>query len=300
MEVAKLSGVITALVTPFSNGELDESAVVRLVERQVAGGVAGILVGSHAFGEGATLRPDEAHRLLELCVATTMGRIAVIADASSNSTLTATSLIRRAKDQGVDAALVSAPWYNRPSQHGIVRHFEAVSSATGLPILIGNAPQRAAVEIQESALVRLAALANVIGIEETSSDITRVSKIRSCCGAGFPVFHGRDGAGLAALAFGAHALTSLTANVFPEAMVQMVAAWRARHPAIATRVQDQLFELHSLLTFEQTPAATKMALAYLGLCGPDVRLPLVSSCVADSLRIAEAVDRTASIFGPAA
>jgi 4-hydroxy-tetrahydrodipicolinate synthase len=299
MEVTQLSGVITALVTPFSNGELDEVALVRLVERQIAAGVDGLLVGSHAFGEAATLSPQEIRRLIELCVETVAGRIAVIADASSNSTLTAMGLLRQAKDLGADAALVSVPWYNRPAQEGIVRHFEAVTWASDLPIFLGNAPQRAALEIQEPALSRLAALPTIIGIEEASGDITRVSKIRNCCGTGFQVLHARDGAGLAALAFGAHALTSLTANLLPEAMVQMVTAWRAGHPAIATRVQDELFELHRLLTLEPTPSATKMALAHIGLCRADVRLPLVPPGASTSSDVVAAVGRAASIFGPA-
>lgn len=280
MQISRLSGVVTALITPFRNADLDEAAFVRLVERQVGAGVQGLLVASPAAGEAATLKPQEVRRLLDLCVAAVGGRIPVIADASSNSTLTTIGLVRQAQGGGADAALVSAPWYNRPSQEGIFRHYQAIAEAVDFPILIGNSPQRAAVDIHEPTLERLAELPHLIGIEENSINVARVSAIRSRCGSDFRVLAGHDVSVLGALALGAHGLTSLVANVVPHAVVEMHALWSAGDWHGALHAHDKLFELTRFLTADPSPAAAKLALGLLGLCEPDVRLP-ITPCSTD-------------------
>src|ERR1700759_4845116 len=177
----RLKGAIPALVTPFKDGAIDEAAFRALVERQVVGGVQA-LVPVGTTGESATLSHEEHRRVVELCVETARGRVPVIAGAGSNSTAEAIELVHHAKAVGADAALVVTPYYNRPSQEGLYRHFEAINNAVQLPVFLYNVPARTSVDLGNDTVARLAKLPNIIGIKDASGDITRASFQRVTCG----------------------------------------------------------------------------------------------------------------------
>src|ERR1700759_1222091 len=184
-------GVFTALVTPFRDGAVDEAAFVRLVERQIAGGVHG-LVPVGTTGESATLSHDEHRRVVELCVKTAAGRVPVVAGCGSNSTAEAIELVRHAKTIGADAGLVVTPYYNRPSQEGLYAHYKAINDAVQLPILVYNVPGRTSVDISNDTLARLAKLPNIVGVKDATGDMARASFQRLMCGEDWVMLSGDD------------------------------------------------------------------------------------------------------------
>lgn len=267
-------GVMPALVTPFRDGAVDEKAFVALVERQIAGGVHG-LVPVGTTGETATLSHDEHRRVVELCVQTAAGRVPVIAGAGSNSTAEAIELVAHAKQIGADAALVVTPYYNRPSQEGLYAHYKAINDAVQLPVLVYNVPGRTSVDISNEILARLAQLPNIVGIKDATGDLTRASFQRLMCGEDWVMLSGDDPTALGYMAHGGHGCISVTANVAPEACARFYDdALGGRWPA-ALDAQDRLVRLHKALFADASPAPTKFALAHLGLCAEDVRLPIV-------------------------
>ncbi len=266
-------GVFTALVTPFRDGALDEGAFVALVERQIEAGVHG-LVPVGTTGESATLSHDEHKRVVELCIETARGRVPVIAGAGSNSTSEAIELVRHAKTVGADAALVVTPYYNRPSQDGLYRHYEAINDAVQLPLILYNVPSRTSVDLANDTIYQLAQLPNIVGIKDASGDLSRASFQRLKCGEDWTLLCGDDPIALGYMAHGGHGCISVTANVAPEACATfyndcLQGAWDA-----ARYWQDRLIRLHKALFADASPAPTKYALAYLGLCGEEARLPI--------------------------
>lgn len=274
-------GVLPALVTPFRDGVVDEAAFVALVERQIAGGVHG-LVPVGTTGETATLSHDEHRRVVELCIETTKGRVPIIAGAGSNSTAEAIELVRHAKAVGADAALCVTPYYNRPSQEGLYQHYRAINDAVQLPVFVYNVPGRTSGDISNETLARLSALPNIIGIKDATGDMTRVSFQRLMCGPEWIMLSGDDPSALGYMAHGGHGCISVTANVAPEGCAAFFDACMAGDWAAARDWQDRLVRLHKALFLDASPAPTKFALAYLGLCAEDCRLP-ITSC-ADSAR----------------
>jgi 4-hydroxy-tetrahydrodipicolinate synthase len=266
-------GVFTALVTPFRNGEVDEDSFVALVERQIAGGVHG-LVPVGTTGESPTLSHDEHHRVVELCVKAARGRVPVIAGAGSNSTAEAIDLCRHAKSVGAEAALVVAPYYNKPSQEGLYRHYAALNEAVQLPVLIYNIPARSVIDIGHDTMVRLSKLPNMIGVKDATSDLARVSLQRVDCGEGWTLLSGEDPSALGYMAQGGHGCISVTSNVAPEQAAAMYNAALAGDWAKALYWQDRLIKLHRALFLDSSPGPTKFALAHLGLCTDEVRLPI--------------------------
>lgn len=266
-------GVIPALVTPFRDGAVDEVAFVALVERQIASGVHGVVpVGT--TGETSTLSHDEHKRVVELCVQTVKGRVPVIAGAGSNSTDEAIELVQHAKAVGADAALVVTPYYNRPSQEGLYRHYEAINNAVQLPVLVYNVPSRASVDIANETLARLAKLPNIIGIKDATGDLVRASMQRVLCGPDWVMLSGDDPTALGYMAHGGHGVISVTANVAPEACATFINACLQGQWETALYWQDRLVRLHKALFLDSSPSPTKFAMAHLGLCSPDVRLPI--------------------------
>ena len=266
-------GVMPALVTPFRNGEIDEGAFVALVERQIVGGVHG-LVPVGTTGETATLSHDEHRRVVELCVQTARGRVPVIAGAGSNSTSEAIELVQHAKTVGADAALVVTPYYNRPSQEGLYLHYKAINDAVQLPVLVYNVPGRTSVDISNEVLARLSKLPNIVGIKDASGDLARASLQRLDCGEDWVMLSGNDDGGLGYMAHGGHGCISVTCNVAPELVSQfyndaMAGQWQG-----ALHGQDRLIRLHKALFADASPAPTKFALAHLGLCTAETRLPI--------------------------
>jgi 4-hydroxy-tetrahydrodipicolinate synthase len=267
-------GVMPALVTPFRNGEVDEKAFVALVERQIAGGVHG-LVPVGTTGETATLSHEEHRRVVELCVETARGRVPVIAGAGSNSTAEAIELVSHAKQIGADAALVVTPYYNRPSQEGLYAHYRAINDAVQLPVLVYNVPGRTSVDIANETLARLAKLPNIVGIKDATGDLTRASFQRLMCGEDWVMLSGDDPTALGYMAHGGHGCISVTANVAPEPCAQFYNDALSGQWQGALCGQDRLVRLHKALFADASPSPTKFALAHLGLCADEVRLPIV-------------------------
>jgi 4-hydroxy-tetrahydrodipicolinate synthase len=281
-------GVLPALVTPFRDGAVDEDAFVRLVERQIAGGVHG-LVPVGTTGETATLSHDEHRRVVELCVKTAAGRVPVIAGAGSNATAEAIELVRHAKTIGADAALVVTPYYNRPSQEGLYAHYAAIDAAVQLPVIIYNVPGRTSVDISNEVLARLAKLPNMVGIKDATGDLARASMQRLMCGEDWVMLSGDDPTALGYMAHGGHGCISVTANVAPEQCAGFYDAVLAGDWAAALQGQDRLIRLHKALFTDASPAPTKFALAHLGLCAEDVRLPIVAASEASRTEVLAAM-----------
>ena len=285
-----LSGVLTALVTPFRNGRLDEPAFRGLVERQVAAGVHG-LVPVGTTGETATLSHDEHRRVVELCVEIVGGRVPVVAGAGSNCTAEAVDLVRHAKSVGATAALVVTPYYNRPSQDGLFAHYAAINDAVDLPVLIYNVPTRTSVDIGNDTVARLAELPHVVGIKDATGDLTRASLMRVVCPADFVMLSGDDGSALGYVGQGGHGVISVTANIAPALCVSQMNAALGGDFNDAVQVQDRLIALHKALFLDASPAPAKWALSEMGLCAPDVRLPLTLCAVAVRPIVSEAMRR---------
>ena len=293
MTAPLFKGVITALITPLRDGKVDEAAFTRLLERQIAAGVHGV-VPMGTTGEGASLHLDEHKRVVELCVQVAAGRVRVIAGGGSSATDKAIDLVRHAKTVGADGALVVTPYYNRPSQAGMAAHFEAIADAVQLPILLYNVPGRTGVDLANETVAKLAAHPNVVGIKDATGDLARVSWMRANIQAAqFDLISGDDPSYLGYHAQGGVGVISVTSNVAPEAMVAMHQAAEAGDYATARSWQDRLIGLHKGLFLDNSPSPTKYALARLQLCTEEVRLPLAPT--ADAVR--PAIDRAMADAG---
>jgi 4-hydroxy-tetrahydrodipicolinate synthase len=289
-------GVLPALVTPFRDGAVDEEAFVRLVERQIAGGVHG-LVPVGTTGETSTLSHDEHRRVVELCVRTARGRVPVIAGAGSNSTDEAIELVRHAKTVGADAALVVTPYYNRPSQEGLYAHYAAIDAAVQLPVLVYNVPSRTSVDIANETLARLAQLPNIVGVKDATGDLPRASLQRLMCGESWVMLSGDDPSALGYMAHGGHGCISVTSNVAPEQTAAFYNAVMGGDWVGALEHQDRLVRLHRALFTDASPAPAKFAMAQLGLCTEEVRLPLTPASEASRAQVLAAM-REAGVLWP--
>jgi 4-hydroxy-tetrahydrodipicolinate synthase len=268
-----LNGIFPALVTPFRDGQVDEKAFARLVERQIAGGVHG-LVPVGTTGETSTLSHDEHRRVVELCVQIAAGRVPVIAGAGSNSTAEAIGFVEHAKAVGADAALVVTPYYNRPSQDGLYRHYAAINDAVALPVLVYNVPGRTSVDITNDTLERLSKLPHIAGVKDATGDLSRASLQRLVCGEDWVLLSGDDPSALGYMAHGGHGCISVTANVAPAACAAFFDACAAGDWTGALAWQDRLVRLHKALFLDASPSPTKFALAHLDLCEEESRLPI--------------------------
>jgi len=292
MTAPLFKGVITALITPLRDGKVDEAAFAQLLERQIAAGVHGV-VPMGTTGESATLHLDEHQRVVELCVRVAAGRVRVIAGAGSSATDKAIELVRHAKTVGADGALVVTPYYNRPSQAGMAAHFEAIAEAVQLPVLLYNVPGRTGVDLANDTVARLAAHPNIVGIKDATGDLSRVSWMRANINDQFDLISGDDPSYLGYHAHGGVGLISVTSNVAPEAMVALHEAAAADDYATARDWQDRLIGLHKALFLDNSPSPAKYALARLGLCTEEVRLPLAAT--ADAVK--PAMDRAMAEAG---
>ena len=294
MVLPLFKGALPALVTPFRDGAVDEAAFRALVERQIAGGSLG-LVPVGTTGETATLSHDEHRRVVEVCVEVAAGRVPVIAGAGSNSTEEAIGLVRHAKAVGAQGALVVTPYYNRPSQEGLYRHYAAINDAVDLPVLIYNVPGRTSVDISNETVARLAKLPHVAGVKDATSDLSRPSVMRLECGEDFVLLSGEDASSLGYMAHGGHGCISVTANVAPQAMAALMNSCLSGDWAGALKVQDRLIRLHKALFADASPSPTKFALARLGLCTEDVRLP-IAPCAESARPLVLAAMREAGVL----
>ncbi|QNL18823.1 4-hydroxy-tetrahydrodipicolinate synthase [Hyphobacterium sp. CCMP332] len=268
-----LSGSITALVTPFKNNAVDEAAFQALVERQIDSGTHG-LVPVGTTGESPTLSLDEKKRVIALTIEVANGRVPVIAGTGSNNTAASVEMTQWAKEAGADAALVVAPFYNKPSQEGLFRHFEAISASCDLPVVVYNIPGRSIVDIQPETMARIATLPAVIGVKDATGDLTRVGAHRRLIGDKFIQLSGEDPTAIGYNAEGGVGCISVSSNVAPALCAQLQNATLSGDYQEALEVGDMLQPLHKALFLSPSPGPAKYALSLLGLCLPDVRLPL--------------------------
>jgi 4-hydroxy-tetrahydrodipicolinate synthase len=289
-------GSITALVTPFVNGAVDEAAFERLVEWQVTEGSDG-LVPCGTTGESPTLSHKEHKRVVELTIEAAKRRVPVIAGAGSNNTIEAIELATHAEQAGADAVLIVAPYYNKPSQEGIYQHFKTIDAAIRIPIIVYNIPPRSVVDISVDTLARIFRdCNNVVGVKDATGNLARPTLERMACGVEFNLLSGEDMTALGYMAHGGHGCISVTANVAPKLCASFQQACIARDFSLALKLQDQLSPLHRALFLEPNPAGPKFALHLLGRAGPDVRLPLVGASIAVQKEIESAM-RHAGVLG---
>ncbi len=267
-------GSFTALVTPFRDGALDETAFRDFVEWQISEGTDG-LVPVGTTGESPTLTHDEHKRVIDWAVSQAAGRVPVMAGAGSNDTATAIEFSQHAQKAGADGLLVVTPYYNKPSQEGLYQHFKAVAACVDLPIFIYNIPGRSVVDMSVETMARLYELPNIVGVKDATANMSRVSLQRQALGMDFIQLSGED---ITALGFNAHGgvgCISVTSNVAPALCAQFQAACAAGDFAAALAIQDKLVPLHAALFIEASPSPTKYALSLLDKMAPDVRLPIV-------------------------
>ncbi|MCM5552080.1 4-hydroxy-tetrahydrodipicolinate synthase [Pleomorphomonas sp. NRK KF1] len=267
-------GSITALVTPFRDGAIDWKAFEAFVDWQVTEGSHG-LVPVGTTGESPTLSHDEHKRVVETCVKVTAGRVPVIAGAGSNNTAEAIDLAQFAEKAGANALLVVTPYYNKPNQEGLYRHFKAINDAVGLPIFIYNIPGRSVIDMSVETMARLNELRNIVGVKDATAKVERVSAQRQAMGPGFIQLSGEDGTALAFMAHGGHGCISVTANIAPRLCAEFQNACLAGDYAKALSIQDKLFPLHHALFIEPNPQGAKYALSLIGKMENELRLPLV-------------------------
>jgi 4-hydroxy-tetrahydrodipicolinate synthase len=266
-------GVFTALVTPFRDGEVDEPALRELVEHQVAAGVDGV-VPCGSTGEAATLSHAEHGRVVEIVVQAARRRVQVLAGTGSNNTRESIELTRHAKAVGADGALLISPYYNKPTQEGIVAHYAAIARDTGFPLVVYNIPGRTASNILPATLARLADVEHVVGVKESCGDIVQISEVVAQCPEGFSVLSGDDALILPVLAVGGRGVVSTTSNVAPQEILELVRSFRAGDHARALRVHQRLLPLFRALFCETNPIPVKAALALQGRIRDEIRLPL--------------------------
>jgi len=272
--IPSFAGAHTALVTPFRDGALDESALHALIEAQVAAGISGIIpVGT--TGESPTLSHEEHRRVIEIAVKAAAKRVLVIAGTGSNATSEAVELTVEAEKLGADAALLVAPYYNKPSAEGLYRHFRQVARAVAIPIVLYSIPGRCGIEISVSVAARLAAdCPNVVAIKEAGGSVERVNQLRAALPANFQILSGDDSLTLPFMAAGAVGVISVASNIIPAQVEELVRSFLKGDLAKAQEIHTHYYPLFRDLFIEPNPVPIKTALAFKGICKEDVRLPL--------------------------
>ena len=270
----RFRGSMTALVTPFRDGAVDEEALRAHVNWQIENGTQG-LVPVGTTGESPTLTHEEHDRVIEICVQETRGRVPVIAGAGSNNTVEAIDYARHAEAVGADAVLVVTPYYNKPTQEGLYQHFKAVNDAIGIPIIIYNIPPRSVIDMSVATMARLFELKNIAGVKDATANLARVSQQRHVLGPDFIQLSGEDMTALAYNAAGGHGCISVVSNVAPRLCAELQDKSLAGDFAGALKVQDRLVPLHDAIFMEPGLAGAKCGLALLGRGNEEIRLPLM-------------------------
>lgn len=274
-----IKGLYTALVTPFKNGKVDEKTFQSLVEWQIKSGVHG-LVPCGTTGESATLTKEERKRVVQLCVEAAGRKVPVMAGTGSNSTDKAIELTKSAKEAGADSVLIVTPYYNRPSQEGLYRHYKAIHDAVDIPIILYNVPSRTAVDISNETIAKLAGLRNIIGIKDASGNLARLSPLRAEAGQEFIQLSGDDVTTVGFSAMGGRGCISVTANVAPKKCTKVQEALLEGNYKKALQLHDTLVDLHEAMFCESSPAPAKYALSLMNKCSAEVRLPLTKPSAA--------------------
>lgn len=269
------TGSLVAIVTPFRKGKVDEQALADLIEWQITHGTNGI-VPCGTTGESATLSHDEHNRVIELTVEVVRRRVPVVAGTGSNSTDEAIALTKHAKQAGADAALLITPYYNKPTQEGLYRHYRAVAEAVDLPLVLYNIPGRTGVNMLPATIARLTALPTIVGVKEGSGSVQQASDLVQMCGDRLTVLAGDDALTLPMMAVGGKGVITVTANIVPAEMARLVAAFAEGKIEEARRIHFKLSPLFAALFFETNPIPVKEALSLMGKIDPELRLPLCS------------------------
>jgi len=288
-----IKGSITALVTPFKDGGLDEQAFQDFVEWQIASGTHG-LVPCGTTGESATLTDEEHQRVIRLCAEAANGRVPVVAGAGSNETRVSIKYAQHAKDMGADAALVVTPYYNKPSQEGIYQHFKAISEAVDIPIVVYNIPGRSIVDITQDTMERLSKLPTVIGCKDATGEVERVAGLTVRCGKDFIQLSGDDPTSLGHSAHGGKGTISVGSNIAPKAYADFHNALLAGEYATARKMNAKLDRLHKDLFVDPSPGPAKYALSLMGKMEPTVRLP-ITECRESTKEIVKAAMAQAGV-----
>ena len=283
-------GTFTALVTPFRNGGIDVSAYKKLIETQIAAGITGI-VAVGTTGESPTLSPEEREQVIRLAVTSAKKRCIVLAGTGSNSTHHATAETKMAEKIGVDGALLVAPYYNKPSQEGLFRHFKTIANATSLPIMLYNIPGRCGVDIGPDTVVRLATeCRNIVSIKEASGSVERVSELRARLPQAFTILSGDDSLTLPFMSVGAVGVVSVASNLFPAEICALVRAFESGDVTAAERLHRKLFPLFKALFIEPNPVPIKTALNWRGAISGECRLPLCEMTETNQIRLRKTLD----------
>ena len=270
---ALFGGSCVALITPFDGDGVDEHAFRKLVNWQITEGTNGLIpVGT--TGESPTLSHEEHKRVVEICIEENAGRVPVIAGAGSNSTLEAVDFARHAASAGADALLVVTPYYNKPTQDGLKRHYTAIADAVSIPVIIYDIPGRSIIAMTNETMAELAAHPNITGVKDATADLARPTHLLNRIGPGFSQLSGEDGTALAYRAAGGHGCISVTANIAPRLLAEMHAAWDQGNIARAMEINAQLMPVHEAMFCEASPGPVKYAAGLLGLSSDSLRLPL--------------------------
>src|SRR6266403_2331748 len=284
-------GTFTAVVTPFRNGDVDFAAFDKLAEAQIAAGITGVIaVGT--TGESPTLTHDEKHEVIERAIKIANGRCQVIAGAGTNSTRDSIEAARFAEKAGADGALLVAPYYNKPSQEGLFRHFKAIADATKLPVMLYNIPGRCGVDIGPDTVVRLAQnCRNIVSIKEASGSVDRVAELRRRLPEKFTILSGDDGLTLPFMSVGAVGVVSVASNLLPAEICDLVQSFIGGDCKRAEHLHRKLYGLFKDLFIEPNPVPVKTALAWRGLMSAEVRLPLCEMPTANQERLRKTLDQ---------
>ena len=284
------SGAITAIVTPFSGGEVDDKAYRDLINFLIDNGVSGI-VPCGTTGESATLTHAEHERVIDITVETVAGRIPVIAGTGSNSTSEAIRLTLHAKEAGADAALLITPYYNKPTQRGLYEHYQAVASACDIPLVLYNVPGRTGVNMSAETVVELSRIDTIVGIKEASGDLVKCSRIVRDTPDDFCLLSGEDALNLPILCCGGTGAVSVTANILPAQLTAMIRAWDAGDTKTALRLHQDLLDVNNVMFIETNPIPVKTALAMMGKIKEEFKLPLCPMAEGNRKRLSEVLER---------
>jgi 4-hydroxy-tetrahydrodipicolinate synthase len=281
-------GVLTALITPFRDGAVDEAALRDLIEWQIESGVDG-LVPCGSTGESATLSHAEHERVIKITVEQARKRVPVVAGTGSNATAEAIRLTAAAREMGADGALLISPYYNKPTQDGIYKHYKMIAASVDLPLIVYNIPGRTASNIAPDTFARMAEIKNVVGVKEASGSMDQVSDMIRLCGDRFAILSGDDALTLPVMALGGRGVISTCSNVVPRQMHELTAAAAAGNFTRARELHYQLLALIRALFIETNPIPVKQALALMGKCANELRLPLVPMTQGAADRLAAAM-----------
>ncbi|MBI4964871.1 MAG: 4-hydroxy-tetrahydrodipicolinate synthase [Desulfomonile tiedjei] len=285
-----LSGALTAIVTPFRNGQVDEGALKGLIRFGIDGGISG-LVPCGTTGESPTLSHEEHNRVVEITVKEVAGQVKVIAGTGSNSTEEAISLTKHAKAVGADGALLVSPYYNKPTQEGLYQHFKTVAETVDLPIVLYNIQGRTGVNIENSTVQRLSRVPNIVGVKEASGSILQMSEVLRLCGPDFDVLSGDDQMTFPLMALGGKGVISVVTNIVPDRMSKLVAAMLNGEVEKARSMHFDIYELCQAMFLETNPIPVKAALGLMGKLEPEFRLPLCSPSEANMAKLRTVLEK---------